>query len=311
MATFSQNRIMIFFLLLLIKILILFPNISYGYSLNNAAIILSNDIIPYRIATDSFKKQFTEVKFKEYLLSDEPKKEKKILEELKEEKNDLILGVGPEATFFLDKSNLKGHLFFAMVLNPKRLIKNRKDLSGVSLNIPPELQLSLIEKASPKRSSIGIFFSKENNIKLLNLYKDLASKYNLKILGFPINSSKEIPQVLNSKEFKTEILLFIPDKVVINEKLVSYIIKICIIKKIPVIGFNRWFCKNGAFLSFYLNYEDIGIQTGNLCKNFLKDKSLHPVIEPPKKIRIIINNKIADKFNFKISEEIKKIADEL
>ncbi|MDY6862711.1 MAG: ABC transporter substrate binding protein, partial [Thermodesulfobacteriota bacterium] len=187
--------------------------------------------------------------------------------------------------------------------------KKKKNLSGVSLNMPPEFQLSIIKKAFPKKESIGIFFSGEGNGKLLKYYEDVALKYNMKIVGFPLKSEKEIPMILNSMKFQPDILMFIPDRIVIKEKLINYIIKACIIKKIPVIGFNRWFCKNGAVLSFYLDYGDIGIQTGKLSKRLFKTKSIQSVVEPPKRIRILINIKVADKFNFELSEYIKKSAD--
>ena len=107
-------------------------------------------------------------------------------------------------------------------------------------------------------------------------------------------------------------LLVIPDVKLKSTKIVEYIIKETLRKKIPLVGYNSWFAKNGAILSFIINKRDIGIQTGEIAKNMLEgNEPINLQIQPPAKVSISINLKTAKKLGVEISQTIISQADEV
>ena len=132
------------------------------------------------------------------------------------------------------------------------------------------------------------------------------------VTAFPIRSANDIPGIINSKKFSIDLLLIIPDRLIKSKKIVQYIIKESLKRKIPVAGYNSWFAKNGAMISFVIGYSDIGKQAGIKAKTMLMK---HPEngadIVSPDRIKISINLKIAKKLGITISTDIIQRADEV
>jgi len=91
----------------------------------------------------------------------------------------------------------------------------------------------------------------------------------------------------------------IPDKTVISEKIIQYIIKQGIYNDKGVIGYNSFFIRSGAFFAFEFDYKELGIQTGEKIESYLKDGTCSA--EAPL-FNKIINYKIARKIGIRVRE---------
>ena len=157
-----------------------------------------------------------------------------------------------------------------MVLNPQKVIPREKRYSGVSLNIPVSYQLKQIKSAFPERKRIGVFFSLPENKQVVESLQQEAVALGVGIVGFPIATAGDILPAIASKNFTIDVLLMVPDEKINSQKIVEYIIKESLRRKIPVVGYNSWFAKNGAILSFLIDYRDVGLQAGAMAAQMLK-----------------------------------------
>ncbi len=71
----------------------------------------------------------------------------------------------------------------------------------------------------------------------------------------------------------------IPDQTVISESLIRYLVKNSIKQGVGVVGYNRFFLKQGAVASFVINYEQVGVQTARILVEMLAVKSCKSI--PP------------------------------
>jgi len=275
-------------------------------------IIKSSDIIPYQKAIEGFKGRFSHGVFQEYSINEDIDKGKSILERALKKGGDLILAVGPEAAYLIGTYSSSIPKVFTMVLNPERLLDDNMVYHGVSLNLPIAFQLERIKLAFPKRRRIGVLYTKELNQMTVDSISRIALDSDMYIVSLPIASQKDIPRVLNSPQFTIDILWIIPDRTIGSEKIIKYLIKRMLVKKIPVVGFNEWFTENGAILSFYLDDQEIGGQTAELAQRLLfKRSSLTSFIQEPSSVRTIINLKVAGKLDISISNDLIKNATEV
>ena len=275
-------------------------------------IIKSSDIIPYQKATEGFKKKLSPATFQEYSIDEDIAQGKSILARAVKRGGDLILAVGPEAAYLVGTEASSISKVFTMVLNPERLLDTTLLYHGVSLNLPVSLQLERIKSAFPERKRIGVLYTQELNQNTVDSISDKALAYGLRIVSFPVASQKEISKVLNAPQLDIDILWIIPDRTIGSEKILKYLIKKMLRKKIPVVGFNEWFAKNGAILSFSLEYQEIGKQTADLARELLlTGPSLAPFIHEPSKVRTIVNMKVAGKLGIAISVDLIKDASEV
>ncbi len=274
------------------------------------AIVLSRKIIPYEAAVAGFKQVLPGYTFEELALQEESN-HNRIITRLQKDQPALVLAVGPEAASLVNESSIASPRVFTMILNPRQLLSDPLPFPGVSMNYPPPVVLSLIKKGFPEGKKIGIFFSPVKNESLVAQYQASAWQFGIDILPYPILSSAEVRAAIKAPEFKPDILLFVPDRVVIKEKLITYIIQECLFRTIPAVGFNTWFANNGAIMSLYLDYEEVGAQTAALASIFMQNGAVTPWVEPPQKLRVIINTKVARKFGIAVSDTITAAADQV
>jgi len=275
-------------------------------------IIKSSDIIPYQKAIEGFKKRFSQGVFQEYSINEDINKGKSILEHALKRGGDLIIAVGPEAAYLIGTHSSSIPKVFTMVANPERLLGDKMLYHGVSLNLPITFQLERIKMAFPKRRKVGMLYTQELNQRTVDSILHKSLDLNLHIVSLPIASQKEIPGALNSPQFTIDILWIIPDRTIGSEKIIKYLIKRMLLKKIPVVGFNEWFTENGAILSFFLDYQEIGEQTAELAQKLLFERnSLKGLVHEPLSVRTIVNLKVAGKLGISISNDLIKNASEV
>jgi putative ABC transport system substrate-binding protein len=275
-------------------------------------IVSSSDIIPFKTCVEGIKESMSDFSLKISNIEEDLKKGDEVLAEIREKNPKITIAVGPKAAFVLSQDHDLLPKIFCMVLNPDKLLAQNGMYPGVSLNIPPEFQLETIMKAFPERKRIGVFFNKKSNQSTIDKFYEEAKNLNVVLVRFPILSANDIPAIINSKEFSIDVLLVIPDSKIESTKIAEYIIEESLRRKIPVVGYNSWFVKNGALLSFIIDYREVGIQTGQAAKRMISEgSSIYNGIIPLEKITISLDLKTAKKLGVRISPEIIQKATEV
>ena len=305
MQRYMQRNHMRYSLLILCVIILLIVPSRSAFSSSEVIIIKSSDIIPYQKSIEGFKQVFSQGSFSEYSIDEDYKeKGKSIVDSALKGGGDLMLAVGPQAAYLLRTYSNSIPKVFTMAKNPEKLFGTGEAYHGVSLDIPLDFQLKQIKAAFPDRKRIGVFYSRENNQQTIDALLPQVRSLGLVLVAVPIVSTKEISESLKSLQAGIDILWVIPDRVIGSEKILKYIIKSMLVKKIPVVGFNEWFTENGAILSFSLDYEAIGKQTAELAQQVLQSKTTPGnFIQEPKQVRSIVNRKVAQKFSITVSDD--------
>lgn len=298
-------------LLLIIIVLIFSPR--NAFSSPEVIIIKSSDIIPYQKALEGFKQSFPDGSYTEYSVEEDYGDEgKSVVARALKKGGDLVVAVGPQAAYLVSAHSGSIPKVFTMVLDPGKFLGRERLYPGVSLNLPLAFQLEQMKSGFPDRKRVGVLYTREQNQKTIDDLLPRARDLGLSITAIPIQSPKEIPDLLKSLQVDTDILWIIPDRTIGSEKILKYILKNTLISNIPVVGFNEWFAENGAILSFAIDYEAIGRQTGELARQLL-DAGKPPLngIQEPSQVRTIINLKVAQKISVTVAEKLMVQASEV
>jgi putative ABC transport system substrate-binding protein len=284
-----------------------------AFSSSEVIIIKSSDIIPYQKAIEGFKQSFPGGTYTEYSIEEDFRDTgKSIVARAVNKGGDLIVAVGPQAAYLMNTDSSSIPKVFTMVLDPEKFLGNERLYPGVSLNIPLGFQLEQIRSGFPARKRVGVFYTQEQNQKTIDTILPRARGLGLSVTGIPIVSPKEIPELLKSLQSAIDILWVIPDRTIGSEKILKYLLKSVLMKNIPVVGFNEWFAENGAILSFDIDYEAIGRQTGELAQKLLQPGNPPTAnLQEPQQVRTIINLKVAQKLSVTVAEELMVQASEV
>jgi putative ABC transport system substrate-binding protein len=274
------HRHSLVFTLLAATLLPLWPPLScLAAEERRIGMVISNNILPYNEAVEGLRKIFSgreDITLKSYLLKDYSNKGMHVLQEdLLKEKCTLHIAVGPEALRFLTTQFSSGDVpvIFSMILDPETVVMSANKTCGISMRIPLEQQLDELSRIFAPATRLGLLFDPKHNSGFYEAAIEKAPARGFQIVPLRVSSKKEIPAVLKNAWKNMDCLWLIPDRTVISESIVAYVIKEALLKTIPSIGFNRFFHDTGALVSFVFNYRDLGVQTANQVLTFLENGS--------------------------------------
>lgn len=269
---------------------------------SSVAIILSRKIRPYLEALDGVRAFFSKkeaITLRTVFLPDYSEKEgQQLISGLLSAGHDLVLTIGPEAARYIsgsavDHSRLP--VLYSMILNPRKIVG--REACHLALNIPVSVQLSHIKRYLPEAVKIGLIYDPALNRDFYGRARRAAADTGLTIVDLKVRERKDITGVINEYWPKIDALWFIPDRTVISPSIVRYIIKEALVHHKPVIGYNRFFVRSGAVMSFVFDYRQIGRQSALLAEGILagrKCRSRPPVFE------VRINEKVAERLELEV-----------
>lgn len=184
----------------------------------------------------------------------------------------VFIAVGPEAAAFLwqDVEPRPARKFFSIVLNPEKMSVSVDPACGIALNIPPALQLQLINKSLPEACRIGIFYDPDENADFFEQSKPAAENLGITLESLEVSSRSEIPATFEAMIQHVDAIWLIPDRTVISESIAQYLIKQSLLQGVPVIGYNQFFYESGAAAAFVFDYKSLGRQTADMVITSLK-----------------------------------------
>lgn len=269
-----------------------------------AALVISDKIRPYLAALEGAVERLEQEEGLEtevFFLSEMTEITRPaLLEGLSAEHFNFIIAIGPEAARYLNDSPEGAGLpavFHTMMLNPESILG--RETCGVFLNIPVSLQVEQISTYLPYVKRIGILHDPLLNREYVEAAEDYASVRGIRIVPLAVSSKRGIQAVLNRSWNSVDAVWLIPDRTVISESIIKYIIKDAFFHAIPVIGYNLFFSRSGALLSFVFDYRELGRQTAKLALDARQDGTCREQIP---RFDVLVNDRVAGKLEVQVSE---------
>jgi len=186
------------------------------------------------------------------------------------------------------------------------------NVTGTSDILPVEAQLKLIRELLPDAKNLGILHtsSEANSDSMLEIYKDLARKYDFKVIDEAINTTADIPLATDNLLSKVDVMTNLLDNTVVNS--LPTILDKANAKKIPVFGSEIEQVKMGCLGSEGIEYISLGKQTGKMAAKILRGEAkasemAYEIIEKP---NLYLNSKVAEDLGIDIPKDLLDRASE-
>ena len=201
-----------------------------------------------------------------------------------------VVAVGPRALDYLQPRAGDIPVLFGMVLNPEADAESSgKPLCGVSLNLPIAAQLQALAEHLPQVRRLGILYDPANNQDWFDHAQALAPA-DLSLVPLRVSSAAGRRQIVSTFA-GLDAVMFIPDRTIISQAFIRYVIEQAFVRRLPVIGYNQYFVESGATLGFVIDYQQLGRQVAELVQTVLNGDSC-PGVEPPP-FRVEMNRDMA------------------
>ncbi len=262
-----------FWLLILFFSLVCFSFTGFA---EEAAIILSADLRPYIEVVEGYKASCGK-NFKMFHV--------KKVGDLRNFK--IVVALGVSAFNYVNDRDLKVYKIYSLLIYP---VEGSSFLCGIYLQPDPELVLDFLLQRRIKK--VAVFYSvSESQNYVFKAFKE-ARKRGMVLL--PVNLNKySLEEAIAKIKDKISLIWVIPDPAVASESVVSFIIKRALSYRIPVMGYNNFFCDEGALFCLNIDY----FETGRRLCSMIKKLSDTGVCESfPAVFKIKINEKAYEYF---------------
>lgn len=213
---------------------------------------------------------------------------------------DLILALGSKALkVALSVPDIP--IVYLLVIEPEKIINNRTDVTGVSLTLPPKVQLDEMSRFLPKVKRVGVVYDPKRSNKVIEQMR--AVRPDLEFVSLAAENTVEVPGLIASLRGRVDLLWMLPDVTATNKKTLQSYFLFSVKNKIPLLTFSGKFLKHGATIAVTFDMEAMAAQAADLAVNMLSDpkKSELPFIVAPR-VKTVINHKIAAKLNISIAQ---------
>jgi putative ABC transport system substrate-binding protein len=266
-------------------------------SAEEIAVLKSKNLPAYNDAVVAFKTNCGG-KFQEFDMDLDEGKAKGFTEQINNSKPTLVFAVGKQAAKAaranVDKSI---PVIFAMVLNPEREDLKADNVTGISLEIPVDVQLAALKAIVPKAKKIGIIYNPKKMGDLVARANEVAEKRGLEIVASKIDSPEDTTRALRAFADGIDAFWLIPDPTVVTPQAFKAILEFSQKANVPFFAYNEAFVKAGALLSLGPNSTSIGAQSCQIAKRIIGGDS-------PKNIEIVNPKGMELYLNMKTSEQL-------
>lgn len=219
-------------------------------------------------------------------------------------KPDMVLAIGMDA---LSKVKVIKDIpiVYLMVLNPRSVLSGQKNITGVSMNIPPDKQLHILREALPGVKRIGLLYDPKQTGSFVRAVRSAAGRIDIEVVAMEVNGSKEVPSSMFAMRGTIDMFWMLPDLTVITSETVEHFLVFSLENRIPILTFSEKYVELGALLSIGIDAFDIGRQAGEIANAILSGRhvgGIKPV--DAKKAVISVNLKVARKLGIRIDEKI-------
>ncbi|MBF0227665.1 MAG: hypothetical protein HQK76_19630 [Desulfobacterales bacterium] len=289
---------------------------SIAYAKESYALVLSTSLSQSDEFINGFSESFPDKDI--YILDLKGNKDEKKLRKFINNINpSVIISIGILASSLSVEVENKIPIIFAMVINYKKYdILRKNNVTGISMEIPPQIIFTQLKMILPDINSIGVPFHPEASLEIVNDAQTSGTKMGIDLIKIPVKNPDKIDIMLSNYSEKYKGIWMIADTKLYNpstkafEKLVSIAEK----ENKPLIAFSEAFIKSGALFSVSINYHSIGSQTALISKLIVHDKLLPsniPVATPIGTYTVINKNVaysiLGNSFNESIYENIDKV----
>ncbi|MGA1844230.1 MAG: ABC transporter substrate-binding protein [bacterium] len=290
---------------LLISFICLILGFGSVHASQDIFVVQSLGVRPYEDALEGFKGACNGT-IKKRILSEGQGPD--ILESIRRSRPDLILAIGLKA-LLLVKGIRDIPVVYMMVSNPLSILSGEKNITGVSMNISPEVQLAFYTKLMPDMKNIGILSDPEETGYFVEKAAQAAERAGINLIIRKVHQSKNVPLLLGGMSQAIDALWMLPDTTVVTSETVEFMFLFSIENRIPLLTFSEKFIDMGALASVNIDAFDLGRQAGEMAGKILfgADAGSIPASDA-RDAALTINLRTAKKLGIEMDKELIKTA---
>jgi putative ABC transport system substrate-binding protein len=299
--------IVLLFPVLLLGSLILTASLTHA---SEVAILTSAEVAYYHQAVQAFRFALPpDTTVTEYHLMGSLARGHEVAAQLRGAPPDLVLAVGLKAALVAKLELPETPTLFCLVLNPESHGLPTSNMTGISMRVAPEAQLSSIRTLAPQAKRIGLLYDPNRSGALVEEAQRAARKLGLAVTAVAVPNGAGVPEALRNLLPKIDLFWLLQDQTVVTQDSLDFILRTTLEAKVPVFGFSPTLVQQGALGALVIDSRDIGRQAGALASALLRDSGqFRQPLQDPLRPQLAVNLKTAEYLGLNPSREVLRLA---
>ena len=232
----------------------------------------------------------------------------------------LIVTIGSNLTRTISAAITDIPIVFGAVFQPEisGFVNSRQrpgsNVTGASLDIPPEIQFKYFKLVHPGLRRLGIIHSAEMN-DLVKQAQQAAASAGIELFAIPVKKGvtggieRAVYSALDTLLGQVDGLWSLSDPTVFSQTNTRMILTRTLRERVPFMGFSSTVVASGALFALDFDYKDIGRQVGRLSERVLRGESPSTLpVTRPGVIWLYYNENTARQVSIDIPEEFEAVA---
>ena len=191
-------------------------------------------------------------------------------------------------------------LVYTLVMPSEEAEHEADNVSGVSMDVSPDVYLGAMTKLVPGVKRIGVLSDPEQTGPHVKEALVAARARGLTLVVRTIARPKEATKALEELRGKIDAFWLLPDPTVVTPASVHYLMLFSFQNNLPVFSFSQRYTDLGAVASLGVDPFDLGVQAAGLAKRLVRGEK-GPLREHARGGSLSVNRKVADKMGLNIT----------
>ncbi|MCI5123064.1 MAG: hypothetical protein D3925_00955 [Candidatus Electrothrix sp. AR5] len=212
---------------------------------------------------------------------------------------DLILALGAKA---LEVALLVPDIpvVHLLVIHPVTITDKTRPVTGVSLSVPPKVQLDEMKSYFPEVKRVGLVYDPKRSRKFIEQLD--SARPDMEFITLATENIAKVPELIHSLRGKVDLLWMLPDLTATNQITIQSYVFFSIKNKIPLLTFSEKLLKHGATIAVTFDTDKMAKQAAALAMDvlFYRVGAEQTALLAPQ-VKTIVNYKVAKKLGVSIT----------
>lgn len=185
------------------------------------------------------------------------------------------------------------------------------NVTGTTDLNPVADQIALVKRVAPDAQTVGIIYSsgEVNSAVQVEIAREAAQSEGLEVVESTVTTSAEVLQAAQSLDVDA---IYVPtDNIVVSA--LDTVLQVAEERQIPVVAGETESVENGALVTYGLDYEQLGRQTGEMAVKILSEGAdpATMAVEEQEDPQLVINLPAAGRMGVEIAQDLRDEADRI
>ena len=246
-------------------------------------ILKASGALYYAQAVQGFKKSMPpDVHLTEYTLPESATDARELGQSIRADRPNLVLAVGLKAALIAKTEIPDVPIVFCLVLRPDLHGLPAPNMTGLSMQVSPKVQLEQIKRLTPRVRRIGVLHADKGEGSTLESAEHHAKALGLQLIALAVAEQEQVVDALHALLPQIDLLWLLPDRKIVTETLLPIILNSALDARIPIFGFSSTMVQRGALGALVVDPIEAGEQAGRIARALLHNPASrgNQIIQP-------------------------------